>query len=50
MLVPQPGIEHWPSAVKAQGPNCWTAREFLQVSIKGWGVSKTLEGAGQVFV
>ena len=28
ILVPQPGIEPRPSAVKAQSPNHWTAREF----------------------
>ena len=28
ILVPQPGIEPMPSAVKAQSPNHWTAREF----------------------
>ena len=29
ILVPWPGIEPVPSAVKAQSPNHWTAREFL---------------------
>ncbi|XP_054940556.1 nuclear factor 1 A-type isoform X11 [Physeter macrocephalus] len=28
ILVPPPGIEPWPSSVKAQSPNHWTAREF----------------------
>ena len=28
ILVPQPGIEPMPSAVKAWNPNYWTAREF----------------------
>ena len=28
ILVPQPGIKPVPSAVKAQSPNHWTAREF----------------------
>ena len=28
ILVPQPGIEPGPSAVKAPSPNHWTAREF----------------------
>ena len=28
ILVPRPGIEPGPSAVKAQSPNHWTAREF----------------------
>ena len=28
ILVPQPGIEPRPSAVKARSPNRWTAREF----------------------
>ena len=27
-LVPQPGIEPTPSAVKARSPNHWTIREF----------------------
>ena len=31
ILVPQPGIEPRPLAVKAPGPNHWTAREFLVV-------------------
>ena len=29
MLIPRPGIEPVPSAVKTQSPNLWTAREFL---------------------
>ena len=29
ILVPRPGVEPRPSAVKAQSPNHWTAREFL---------------------
>ena len=28
ILVPQPGIEPRPSAVKAWSPNHWTAKEF----------------------
>ena len=28
ILVPRPGIEPTPSAVKALSPNHWTAREF----------------------
>ena len=28
ILVPRPGIEPWPLAVKAPSPNHWTAREF----------------------
>ena len=28
MLIPQPGIEPMPLAVKVQGPNHWTTREF----------------------
>ena len=28
ILVPQPGIEPAPTAVKAPSPNHWTAREF----------------------
>ena len=31
ILVPQPGIEPRPSAVKAQSPKHWTAREFPNV-------------------
>ena len=31
IIIPRPGIEPVPSAVKAQSPNHWTAREFL-----GW--------------
>ena len=29
ILVPQPGIEAGPLAVKGRSPNHWTAREFL---------------------
>ena len=32
ILVPQPGIEPGPLAVKAQNPNHWTAREFPKLS------------------
>ena len=28
ILVPQPGIEPGPSALKVQSPNHWTTREF----------------------
>ena len=31
ILVPRPGIEHVPSAVKAQSPNHRRAREFPQI-------------------
>ena len=31
ILVPQPGIEPMPSAVKAQRPNHWSTREFLVI-------------------
>ena len=34
ILVPQPGIERRPSAVKAQGPNHWTTREFPRLVLK----------------
>ena len=30
ILVPQPGPEPTPSAVKVQSPNLWTTREFPQ--------------------
>ena len=30
ILVPQPGLEPTPSAVKMGSPNLWTTREFLQ--------------------
>ena len=30
ILVPRPGIEPGPSAVKARSPNLWTAREFTE--------------------
>ena len=37
ILVPQPGIEPGPSAMKVQSPNRWTARElpgyFLKVTL-----------------
>ena len=32
-LVPLPGIEPGPSAVKAWSPNHWTAREFPRICI-----------------
>ena len=31
ILVPRPGIEPGPSAVKARSPNHWTAREFPNI-------------------
>ena len=31
ILVPQPGIEPRPLAVKVKSPNHWTAREFPQL-------------------
>ena len=34
ILVPLPGIEPRPSAVKAQSPNHWTTREFPQPDFK----------------
>ena len=33
ILVPQPGIEPGPMAVKAPSPNDWTARELLNLGI-----------------
>ena len=30
ILVPPPGIEPGPSAVRTQSPNHWTTREFLR--------------------
>ena len=33
ILVPQPGIEPWFSALRAQSPNHWTTRGILFVSI-----------------
>ena len=32
--LPDPGIEPEPSAVKAQSPNYWTAREFPKITLK----------------
>ena len=39
ILVPSPGIEPRPSAVKAQSPNHWTARELPTVGFREltWG-------------
>ena len=34
ILVPRPGIEPRPSAVKARSPNHWNTREFPQVCFK----------------
>ena len=36
ILVPQPGIEPAPSAVRVQSPNHWTAREFPVASLRHW--------------
>ena len=33
ILVPWPGIEPGPAAVKAQSPNYWATREFLKTFI-----------------
>ena len=33
ILVPRPGIEPWPSAVKAPNPEQWVTREFLTVHL-----------------
>ena len=33
ILVPQPGIEPRPTAVKALSLNCWNAREFPHLSV-----------------
>ena len=34
ILVPRPGIEPAPLAVKAWNPNYWTAREFPKIYFK----------------
>ena len=34
ILVPLPGIEPWPSAVKAWSPKHWTTKEFPILSLK----------------
>ena len=36
ILVPQPGVEPWSSALRAQSPNHWTTRGILFVSIPVW--------------
>ena len=52
ILVPWPGIEPGPSAVKAPSPNHWTAREFpnnilfLKKSLKKKKYGKILESDG----
>ena len=33
ILVPQPGIEPWPLAMRVMSPNHWTAREFPNLSV-----------------
>ena len=33
ILVPQPGIDPWPTAVKVPSPNHWTAGDFPPLSI-----------------
>ena len=38
MLVPRPGIESGPSAVKAPSPNHWTTKEF-PVTPSCWSIS-----------
>ena len=35
ILVPRPGIEPRPSAVRVQSPNHWTAREVPVCSLRG---------------
>ena len=40
ILVPQPGTELGPTAVKAQSPNHWIAREFPRSDFK-WGKKRT---------
>ena len=42
ILVPRPGIEPVPSAVKAWSPNYWTAREFPKVFILDSSIPCTL--------
>ena len=51
ILIPQPGIEPMPSAVKAWSPNHWTSREVsqlihfkdkeIEVHITSWGQRRT---------
>ena len=36
ILVPQPGIEPRPSAMKAQSPNHWTTGDFPSLSFDAW--------------
>ena len=41
ILVPWPGIEPGPSAVRLWSPNPWTAREFPKVKLwMGWSVTE----------
>ena len=44
ILVPWPGIEPVPSAVKVWSPNHWTAREFPKVFIFDSSIPCTLQG------
>ena len=52
ILVAQPGIEPAPSAVTAQIPNHWTAREFPKLNfawkVKGIRIVKTILRASLV--
>ena len=47
ILVPRPGIEPVPSAVTAQSPNYWSAREFPNCILVGavWGELRGLQTA-----
>ena len=36
ILVPRPGIEPAPSAVKVQSPNRWIARDFPSNAVLSW--------------
>ena len=51
ILIPQPGIEHAPLAMKALSPNHWTAREFPQTLALEYEVSsKIVISSREVFL
>lgn len=48
ILVPQPGVEPRPPAVKSLSPNPWTAREFPGGRIKSVATSSTRSNAWRI--
>ena len=49
ILVPRPGIEPGPSAVRAQSPNDWTTREFPHYILKTSKKAKSCYHKGKMY-